>query len=128
MYSETLELIHAESRVQTTGGHLRGTTTSSGSTDIVRRDKPDDDINLKKDDAPVKGTGSFPNKHGNILPLEYYHQFREWYEVFSTLKSDHTAKQVTWIEFFKFNFEVAQHGMWPHNNQRNNPRHDGPSR
>ena len=55
-YLETLELIHADLRVYTTGEHLRATTTSSGSTAVVRRGKMDDDVNLKKTDAPLKAT------------------------------------------------------------------------
>jgi len=127
-YSETLELTHADFRVQTTEEHLRITTTRLGSTVIVRRGKTDDDINLKKTDVPVKGTGSFPNNHGKILPSEYYRQFGEWYGVFSAFKSERTPEQVTWIEKFKFNFEVAQHSVWPRNNQRNDGYHDRPSR
>jgi len=97
-YSETLELIHVDFRVYKTGEKLRDTTTRSGSTDIVRRDKTDDDVNLKKTDAPLKTTGSFPNNHGKLLPSEYYQQFREWYEVLSTFKSDRNSEQLTWIK------------------------------
>jgi len=121
-------LIHTYFRVQTPGEHLRDTTTRSGSTAIVRRGKTDDDVNLKKTDAYVKGSGPFPNNHGKLLPSEYYCQFRKWCEVFSAFKSDRTPEQVTWIENFKFNFKVAQHGMWPRNNQRNDIRHGGLSR
>jgi len=67
MYSDTLELIHAEFRVQTTGEHLRGITTHLGSTAIVRRGKTDDDLNLKNTDTPLKGTGTFPNNHSKLL-------------------------------------------------------------
>jgi len=77
----------------------------------VRRGKSDDNINLKSTDTPVKGTGSFPKNNNKLLPSEYYCQFREWYKVFSMFKSDHTPEQVTWIDNFKFNFEVAQHGV-----------------
>jgi len=61
----------------------------------VRRGEIDDDVNLKKTDAPVKGTRPFPNNHGKILPSEYYRLFRERYEVLSTFKIDHTPEQVT---------------------------------
>jgi len=64
--------MHADFRAQTTGEHLRDKETRSGSTAIVRRGKTDDGINLKNTDAPLKGTGSFPNDHGKILPLKYY--------------------------------------------------------
>jgi len=100
----------------------------SGSTDIVRRGKTDDNFNLKKTDVPLKTTGSFPNNHGKLLPSEYYQKYMEWYEVFFTFKSDRTPKKLTWIENFKLNFEVTQHDMWPRNKQRNNTRHDGSSR
>jgi len=54
------------------GEHLRDTTECPGSTAIVRIGKTDNDVNLKNTDAYVKGTGSFPNNHGKILPSEYY--------------------------------------------------------
>jgi len=47
-YLETLELIHADFRVQTTGEHLCDTVTYSGSTAFVRRGKTDDNVNLRK--------------------------------------------------------------------------------
>jgi len=78
MYSETLELIHADFRVQTTGEHLSDTTTRSGSTAIVRRVNMNDDVNFKKTDASIKGTGALPNNHGKPFLSEYYRQFREW--------------------------------------------------
>jgi len=56
-YSETLELTHEDFRVQKMVEHLRDMTTLSGSTAIARRDKMDANINLKKTDAPLKGTG-----------------------------------------------------------------------
>ena len=95
---------------------------------IVRKVKTDDNVNLKKTDVPLKGTGSFPKNDYKLLPSEYYRKFMEWYEVFSTFKSDCTPEQLTWIENFKFNFEVAQYSVWPRNNQRNDVHHDGPSR
>jgi len=110
-FSDTLEVIHAEFRVQTTGEYLRDTTTRPGSMDIVRRGKMDDNVNFKKADAPSKGTRSFPNNHEKLPPLEYYHQFRECYKVFSTFNIDRTPEQATWIESFKFNFEVAQYSV-----------------
>lgn len=72
IYSETLELIHADFRVQTTGENLRDTTIHSESTTIVRRGKTDENFNPKKTDVPINKTGSFPNNHGKLLPLEYY--------------------------------------------------------
>jgi len=69
-YLETLELIHADFRVQIAVKRLRDTTMRSGSTAIVRRGKTDDNFNLKKTDAPLKMTGSFPNNHGKLLPSE----------------------------------------------------------
>jgi len=124
-YSEILELIHAYFKIQKTSKHLRDTTMRSGSTAIVRRDKPDNEVNLKNTDTPLKTTGSFPNNHGKILPSDYCRQLREWYEVLSASKSDRTPEQVTWVEHFNFIFDVAQHGMWPHKNQCNDTRHDG---
>jgi len=86
-----MEPIHAKFRVQTTGEHLRDTTIYSGLTGIVRRGKTDDNVNLKR----------------LTHLLDYYHQFREWYEVFSTFKSDCNPEHVTWIKNFKLNFKVA---------------------
>ena len=111
-----------------TGENLRDMTTHSGSTAIVRRGNTDDDINPKKTNASPNKTGSFPNNHGKLLPSEYFQQFREWYEVFSRFKSDHTPEQLTCIDNFKFNFDVAQHAVLPRNNQHNNTYHDGASR
>merc|ERR1740124_2157677 len=116
-YLETLELIHTDFRVQITREHLRDTTTRSGSTAVVRRGKTDDDVKTKKTDAPLHKNGSFPKNHGKLLPSEYYRQFREWYEIFSTFKGDCTPEQLKWIEDFKFNFNVAQHVVWPRNSQ-----------
>jgi len=127
-YLETLELTHADFRVQTTGDHLRDTTTRLGPTGIVRRVKPDDNINPKKTDVPPNKNRFFLNNHGKLLPSEYYRQFREWYKVFSTFKSYHPPAQLSWIDNFKFNFDVAQHAVCPRSNQRNEPRHDGASR
>ena len=76
-YLETLELIHADFRVQTTSKHLRDTTMRSGSTSIVKRGNTGDDVNPNKTDAPPNKTGYFPNSHGKLLPSEYYRQFRE---------------------------------------------------
>jgi len=73
-YSETLELIHADFRVQTTGEHLHDTTTQSGSTAIVRISRTDDNINPNKTNAPARSTIPFPNNHGKLLPLDYYRQ------------------------------------------------------
>ena len=70
-YSETLELIHADFRVQKTGEHPHEMTKCSESTDIMRRDKTDDDVNLKKTDAPLKTTRPFPNNHSKLLSSEY---------------------------------------------------------
>ena len=91
-YSKTLELVHADFRAQATGEHLRDTTTRSGSTAIVRSDKSDDAVKTKQTDKLLPMTGYFPNNHGKLLPSEYYMQFREWYEVFSTLKADCTPE------------------------------------
>jgi len=83
---------------------------------------------LENTDTPLKRTGSFPNNYGKLLPSEYYRQVREWYEVLSMSRSNRTPEQMTWIDNFKFNMEVTQHGVWPHNNQHNDARHDGPSK
>jgi len=68
IYSETLELIHAEFRVQTTREHLLDTMMRSRSTAIARRNKMDDNVNLKKIDVPINTTESFPSNHGKLLP------------------------------------------------------------
>ena len=127
-YSETLELIHADLRVQTTGEYLCDMISCSGSTAIVRRGELDDDVKTKKTDALLHKTGSFPNNHSKLLPSEYYRYFREWYKVFYMFKADCTPDQLKWIEDFKFNFDVSQHAMWPRNNQHSDARHDGASK
>ena len=71
-YSETLELIHVDFRVQTTDKHLRDTATCLGSTAIVRRGKTDENVNLERTQKPLTKTGSFPYNHGKLLPSEYY--------------------------------------------------------
>jgi len=71
-YSETLELIHADFRVQTTNKHIRDTTMRSGSRAIVRRGKSDDNVKTKKTEEILHKTGSFPNNYGKLLTLEYY--------------------------------------------------------
>ena len=71
-YSETLELIYADFRVQTTGEHSRDTTMCSGSTAIVKTGKTDDHVNPKKTDIPLNKSGSFRNNHGKLLPSDYY--------------------------------------------------------
>ena len=88
----------------------------------------DDDVKTKKTDALIHKAGSFPNNHGKLLPPEYYRKFREWYEVFSTFKDDCTPEQLKWIEYFKFNFDVAQHAVYPRNNQCSDTRHGSTSR
>jgi len=73
------------------------TTTQSGMTNIVQRGKTDDNILPNKTGLLVKISVPFPNNHGKLLPSEYYHQFREWYAVFLTMKIERNTEQTTWI-------------------------------
>ena len=106
-YSETLELIHSDFHVQTTGENLHDTSTRSGSTAIVKRDKVDNDDVLPKTNAlPMRVNIAFPNNHGKLLHSDYYHQFREWFYVLTKPKEKRTSKELSWIESFKLNFDT----------------------
>ena len=74
-HSETLELIHADFRVQTTGDNLRDTTTRSGVTAIVQKGKTNGNISPNKIDVLARTNVHFPNNHGKLLPLDYYRQW-----------------------------------------------------
>jgi len=111
-YSETLELIHADFRAQTTYEHLCDTTTRSGSILIVRRGITDDDVNPNKTDTPSRSIVPFPSNHDKLISSEYYHQLREWYAVLSMFKNERTPESSAWIHIFKFNFDLAPPGGW----------------
>ena len=74
-YSNTLELIHADFRVQITEGRLRDTTTWSGSIDIVRRGKAADGGIPNKTGSLARMSLTFLNNYGRIFPYEYYLHF-----------------------------------------------------
>ena len=125
-YLETLELIHAGFRVQTTGEHIRDTMTRSGST--VRRGKTDDDVNPKKTDAPLNRLDHSPTIVASSYPQSTTNSSGSGTKYFPASRVTALLKISRGSKFFKFSFNVAQHGVWPRKNQRNDTRHDGASR
>ena len=97
-YETILELIHADYRAQETGDTLRNVATANQLTS--RRGRGDMDA---KDSIERKWV-PFPSNDGNMLPSNYYSQFKEWYNNMIVPVEERTNENKAWLKSFKFDF------------------------
>jgi len=110
-YYEIIENIHAGYQVHTTVDHIRNTSDLVPGVLIIQQGKMED-----KGGKPIGLSGAnvtsytlnpvkFPNNTGQLLPSEYYSQFRDWYSQMVKALTDRSLDYITWISNFKFDFE-----------------------
>jgi len=71
----------------------------------------------------------FPNNTGQLLPSEYYSQFRDGYRQMVITPTDRSLDEIAWIANFKFEFEresfQQSKTQWGGSNYQSNFRNGG---